>query len=98
LDVLNHIYILFSDYASLNTPINLPQGYERFLKLALSREIWSLYRTPAPFPPHLERLYAESKVAVKNLNAQAQSVAMYDRAIAGRAKNDAGWILHGGFN
>ena len=90
--------VLFSDYASLNTQFSLPQGYERFLKLALARELWTLYRATEAFPEHLNRLYIEAKMAVKNLNAHGQSVAMYDRSIAGKAKNDAGWILHGGFN
>ncbi|NYS10334.1 tail tubular protein A [Xanthomonas phage PBR31] len=88
---------LFIDYAMLNTPMNLPQGYERFLKVALALELWPEYRGSAPMPDSLTSQYRIAKAAVKNLNAQAQSVATYDHGIAGRAKNDAGWILHGGF-
>lgn len=90
--------VLFSDYPTLNTPINLPQGYERFLKVALALELWPEYKGQAEIPNSLIQQYKISKAAVKNLNAQAQSVATYDHAIAGRANNDAGWILHGGFN
>jgi hypothetical protein len=90
--------VLFSDYPSLTTPINLPQGYERFLKVALAIELWPEYKGSAPIAPALIEQYKVAKAAVKNLNAQAQSVATYDHAIAGRAHNDAGWILHGGFN
>jgi hypothetical protein len=90
--------VLLADAMTLNTVITLPQGYIRFLKIALCREMWTIYRAAMPFPALLEQLYREAKTAVKNLNAQAQSVAQYDRAIAGKAKNDAGWILHGGFN
>lgn len=89
---------LFTDLLTLNTPVTLPQGYNRFLKIALTREMWTLFRSNLPFPPLLQDLYRESKAAVKNLNAQNQAVAEYDRAIAGRTRNDAGWILHGGFN
>lgn len=89
--------MLFSDYPTLNTPINLPQGYERFLKVALAIELWPEYKGQAPIPDSLTAQYRVAKAAVKNLNAQAQSVATYDHAIAGRAKNDAGWVLHGGF-
>lgn len=88
---------LFTDLLTLNTPVTLPQGYLRFLKIALAREIWTTYRAMQPFPPLLQDLYREAKNAVKNLNAQNQAVAEYDRAIAGRSRNDAGWILHGGF-
>lgn len=87
---------LFSEYLSLTTPVDLPQGYERFLKIALALELAPEYnKTPSPL---LMQQYEQAKLAVKNLNAQAQSVATYDHAIAGRSKNDAGWILHGGFN
>ena len=87
---------LFTDFLSLTTPVSLPQGYARFLKLALALELAPEYgKQPSPL---LIDQYKQAKQAVKNLNRQAQSVATYDRAIAGRARNDAGWILHGGFN
>ncbi|MCP3709730.1 hypothetical protein M3I54_22565 [Paraburkholderia sp. CNPSo 3274] len=88
---------LFSDFVSLNTPIELPQGYERFLKVALAIELWPEYKGEKPVPDSLAGQYRVAKTAVKSLNSQIQSVATYDNAIAGRAKNDAGWVLHGGF-
>lgn len=88
---------LFTEYLTLTTAVNLPQGYERFLKVALAIELWPEYKGMAPLPDSLTLKYRQAKTAVKNLNAQAQSVATYDHAIAGRAHNDAGWILHGGF-
>jgi hypothetical protein len=87
---------LFTDFLTLTTPVSLPQGYIRFLKIALALELAPEYgKTPSQL---LIQQHRDAKTAVKNLNAQAQSVATYDHAIAGRAKNDAGWILHGGFN
>jgi len=89
---------LFTDFLTLNTQVILPQGYTRFLKVALALELWPEYKGGAPLPQALVEQYKISKAAVKNLNSQAQNTATYDHAIAGRAKNDAGWILHGGFN
>lgn len=86
---------IFSDALALTTPMSLPQGYARFLKLALALECapgWG--KQPSAL---LVQQYKDAKAAVKNLNAQAQSTATYDPAIAGRARADAGWILHGGF-
>ena len=86
---------LFSDALTVNTVMSLPQGYKRFLTLALALECcpgWG--KTPSPL---LVQQYKDAKAAVKNLNAQAQSVATYDGAITGRAHADAGWFLHGGF-
>ncbi|NIE67473.1 hypothetical protein [Burkholderia sp. Ax-1719] len=86
---------LFSDLLTLNTEVSLPQGYVRFLKLALALELAPEYgKQPSQL---VMQQYAQAKAAVKALNMQAQSTATYDRAIAGRAKADAGWILHGGF-
>lgn len=89
---------LFTDFLTLDTPVTLPQGYTRFLKVALALELWPEYKGMAPLPQALVEQYKIAKAAVKNLNGQAQNTATYDHAIAGRAKNDAGWILHGGFN
>lgn len=88
---------LFTDFLTLNTNVSLPQGYIRFLKLALLIELWPEYKGIAPLPESIISAYRQAKTAVKNLNSQTQSVATYDHAIAGRAKNDAGWILNGGF-
>jgi len=86
---------LFSDFLTLTTQVSLPQGYVRFLKLALALELAPEYgKQPSPL---LVSQYTQAKTAVKALNTQAQSVATYDRAIAGGARSDAGWILHGGF-
>jgi hypothetical protein len=86
---------LFTDFLTLNTEVSLPQGYVRFLKNALAIELAPEYGRNVT--KELMLSYTQSKAAVKNLNSQQQAVATYDHAIAGRAKNDAGWILHGGF-
>jgi len=86
---------LLTDFLTLNTPVSLPQGYVRFLKLALGLELAPEYgKTPSALM--LEQ-YKQAKRAVKSLNDQAQAQARYDAAIANGPKADAGWILSGGF-
>lgn len=87
--------LILSNMASQATQVNLPQGYSRFLKRALARELAPEYG--AMWTPMREKLWKESYDFVKALNANPVPVSTYDPELLGGKVADAGWILTGGF-
>lgn len=86
---------ILSTLAELTTDVILPQGYGRWLKRALGRELAPEYG--AIWTPHMERLWKEAQDNVKALNAIPIPVASYDASLTQSRRTDAGWIMHGGF-
>jgi len=86
---------IFSDFSTLNQAINLPQGYARAIKKNLAMELAPEYGKAVS--PLLARQAMESKMAVKKLNSIPSVEAFYDQNILKSRRNDAGWILSGGF-
>lgn len=92
-----HLYTdtILEDLSSLTQEFNLPQGYSRFLKRALARELAPEYG--AQWTQNQEKLYKESYDFVKALNSVPVPVANYDSCLMQGNSTDAGWILYGGF-
>jgi hypothetical protein len=92
-----HLYsdTILADLSSLTEEFNLPQGYSRFLKRALARELAPEYGSL--WTPNQEKLYKEAYDFVKSLNSTPVPVACYDANLIQGATVDAGWILNGGF-
>lgn len=92
-----HLYTdtILQNLTSLTAEFNLPQGYSRFLKRALGRELAPEYG--AIWSQQQERLYKESFDLVKALNATPVPVSNYDANLIQGQTVDAGWILYGGF-
>lgn len=86
---------ILSTLDGLTTDIVLPQGYSRWLKRALGRELAPEYG--AVWTPHMEKLWKEAQDNVKSLNAAPAPVANYDASLYQGQRTDAGWILYGGF-
>jgi hypothetical protein len=86
---------ILTNLASLTQEVVLPQGYSRFIKRALGRELAPEYG--AIWTPQQERLYKESYDMVKSLNQVPVPVAKYDSELIQHQRTDAGWILFGGF-
>lgn len=86
---------ILSDFAQLTTPINLPQGYARAIKKNLALELAPEYGKTAG--ALLVKQAAESKAMIKALNAEPTVQAFFDSDIVRTRRNDAGWIMHGGF-
>jgi hypothetical protein len=84
---------LFSAFATVNTVVNLPQGYVRALKWNLALELAPEYNKT--ITPALAMAARDSKAVLKALNATPTPQASFDTP-RGRF-NDAGWIMHGGF-
>lgn len=86
---------ILSDLQSINSPINLPQGYARAIKTNLAIELAA--ENGKAIPPSLALRAKESKAAIKALNATPALEAFFDQHILKSRRADAGWILHGGF-
>jgi hypothetical protein len=92
-----HLYTdtILQNLTSLTEEFSLPQGYSRFLKRALARELAPEYGSV--WSQNQERLYKESYDLVKALNAVPVPVSSYDSNLIQGQTVDAGWILYGGF-
>jgi hypothetical protein len=86
---------IFTDFTTLNQSINLPQGYARALKKNLAVELAPEYNKPVS--AILQRQADESLKVIKSLNSTPTVQAFYDTDIVRGRRNDAGWILSGGF-
>lgn len=86
---------IFSQFASLTQDIGFPQGYVRALIKNLALELAPEYGKSVP--ALLVKQAREAKVLLQQLNADPQAVAAYDADIVRSQRNDAGWIMHGGF-
>ena len=95
-----HIFAdtLFSQYASLNDSILLPQGYESCLEWCLAERLMPQYGKASPTQIGMVNSFAaQSKSTIKRTNMKPVQSARYaDALLMSRAK-DAGWILTGGF-
>lgn len=92
-----HLYtdLILTNFANLTDSVVMPQGYTRFLKRALGRELAPEYG--AVWTQQHERLYKEAFDYVKSLNMVPTPVANYDPELIQNPRTDAGWILYGGF-
>lgn len=86
---------IFSQFASLTQSVNMPQGYARALIKNLALELAPEYGKGAS--ALLVRQAREAKQLIQQLNAEPQALATYDSDIVRSRRNDAGWIMHGGF-
>ena len=86
---------IFTDFTTINQAINLPQGYARAIKKNLAIELAPEYGKAVS--PTLQRQADESLKMIKNINGQPAVQAFYDTDIVRGRRNDAGWILSGGF-
>lgn len=90
---------LFSDsvltsFATVNTSVTLPQGYNRSIKMGLARELSLEYGYP--LTPALDKLYMEAISAIKALNKVPVPTSNYDMAICRSGIRDQSFILDGG--
>jgi len=87
--------LILSEFATLNTNYNLPQGYNRALKKILALELCPSWgKEPSRL---LIAQAAESRALIKGLNASPTVTLRYDTEIVRAQSQDAGWILTGGF-
>jgi hypothetical protein len=89
---------LYTDVILANLTLNqvffMPQGYNRWIKWLLAKEICAEFGYPMSEAIKTNAADAESKI--KALNAQPAVVARYDRMLSRGGRANAGWILTGG--
>lgn len=86
---------ILTDFSLLTSNVNLPQGYSMALKRNLARALAPEYGKE--WSALQEKLAKESYDYIKSLNAIPVPVAKYDGDILVGNRQDAGWILYGGF-
>lgn len=86
--------LLLTNLSALTTVVNMPQGYSRWLKWALAKELAPEYG--APWTSNHDRNWKEARDVVHSLNSVPAQVATFDDVLLS-PHNDAGWIMHGGF-
>lgn len=92
-----HLYtdLILTNFENLTDAVVMPQGYTRFLKRKLARDLAPEYG--AVWTTQHEKLTKEAEDYVKSLNAVPTPVANYDPELIQNPRTDAGWILYGGF-
>jgi hypothetical protein len=83
-------------FPSLTQAISLPQGYDMAIKCNLALYLAPEYGKTAG--ALLVKQAANSLMIVKQLNAEPAVEAFYDQHIVRSRRNDASWIMDGGFN
>lgn len=92
-----HLYsdLILTNFADLTQAVVMPQGYSRYLKRKLARELAPEFGSI--WTPQQEKLTKEAEDYVRSLNAVPTPVANYDAELIQHPRTDAGWILYGGF-
>ena len=92
-----HLYCdnILTNMTGLTTQVIMPQGYNRYLKRALARDLAPEFGVI--WTGQMERLFKEAEDYVKSLNAVPQEASRYDSELTQGARSDAGWIMYGGF-
>lgn len=92
-----HLYtdLILTNFSSLTQEVVMPQGYSRYLKRKLARDLAPEYGSI--WTAQQEKLTKEAEDYVKSLNAVPTPVSNYDPELMQSARTDAGWILYGGF-
>jgi hypothetical protein len=85
---------ILTNLVSLTQNVVLPQGYVRWIKWALAKELAPEYGKG--WSQTMENNWKEAQDLVKSLNKVPTPVTRYDACLTW-PRNDAGWILSGGF-
>jgi hypothetical protein len=80
---------------TLDQVFYMPQGYNRWMKWILAKEICAEFGYPMTEAIKTNAADAASKI--KALNAQPAVVSRYDRQLVRGNRPDAGYIFHGGY-
>ena len=90
---------VLNQFATINDTVNLPQGYKMALRWVLAQLLMPEYGKKEPAIIEMVKENADKALAfIRRSNIRPQEPAQFDPAIiqSGR-RNDAGWILSGGF-
>lgn len=89
---------VLGQFNTLSDVIQLPQGYNLALRYNLAELMMPEYgRASAETADFVIRFAADGRALIKRTNMQPQQNARFDPALLTGVRNDAGWILSGGF-
>lgn len=90
---------LFTTFATLNDTVTLPQGFEMAILWNLALFLLPGYgKTKDPeLVAMIKQNAKDGKAMIKSTNMQPQQQVRFDDIPGPRARNDAGFILNGGF-
>lgn len=86
---------ILTRFDTLTQIVQMPQGYVRWIKWALAKELAPEYGKT--WTQTMQSNWKEAQTAVKSLNSVPTPVSNYDSILLGGPRTDAGWILSGGF-
>lgn len=86
--------VVFASLA-LDDVVNLPRGYFLGIQANLCEVLAPEYGVT--MPPELKKMSQSFMSILKDINATPQNQVAMDAGIVATSGNDAGWILHGGF-
>lgn len=90
---------LLTSFATINDTINMPQGYKMAMRWNLAELLMpSFGKTDQIQIAMVRQNAAHGRALIKRTNMQPPQVARFDNSILQSNSNDAGWIMHGGFN
>lgn len=90
---------VLTNFATVNDTINMPQGYKMAMRWNLAELLMpSFGKTDQMQIAMVAKNAAHGRALIKRINMQPSPVARFDDAIISGRRNDAGWIMHGGFN
>jgi hypothetical protein len=79
--------------------IQLPQGYNLAMRYGLSELLSPEYgRSSHEAMQMIMKFAADGRALIKRSNMAPQQTSRFDPVLLTHQRNDAGWILNGGFN
>ena len=92
-----HIFAdtVLAEFTTLFDTVKLPQGYNLALRYNLAELLLPEYGRPEN--ANIAKFAAGGRAMIKRSNMKPQQTMSYDAAIVRNQRNDAGWILSGGY-
>lgn len=92
---------LLSKFQTLTDTITLPPGYEMAMRWGLAELLIPIFpgtANAAEVRALVPKYAADGRSLIKRTNMVPQQTAQFDPVLNAGRRNDAGWIMHGGFN
>lgn len=90
---------ILNQFSSLTDTITFPPGYKLFMRFNFAEFLLTEYpRTDATVAGQVMKMAADTRAALKRLNALPQQTVRFDDVLIAGRRKDSSFILHGGFN
>lgn len=90
---------VLNKFATLNDTVTLPQGYEMAIRHNLGELLMPSYGKASPAQIQmLTNFAAKGRGLIKRTNMAPVQTVVFDSTLVQNRRNDAGFIMHGGFN